>query len=33
MDIRYVRMRGLNNVREQCLLAAMAQNIKKSLCC
>lgn len=26
---RYARMRGLNNVREQCLLAAMAQNIKK----
>jgi transposase len=26
---RYARMRGLNNVREQCLLAATAQNIKK----
>lgn len=26
---RYARMRGLGNVREQCLLAAMAQNIKK----
>lgn len=26
---RYARMRGLRNVREQCLLAATAQNIKK----
>lgn len=26
---RYARMRGLTNVREQCLLAATAQNIKK----
>lgn len=26
---RYARMRGLNNVIEQCLLAATAQNIKK----
>jgi transposase len=26
---RYARMRGLNNVREQCLLAATAQNMKK----
>lgn len=26
---RYARMRGLSNVREQCLLAATAQNIKK----
>ncbi len=26
---RYARMRGLTNVREQCLLAAVAQNIKK----
>lgn len=26
---RYARMRGLNNVTEQCLLAATAQNIKK----
>ena len=26
---RYARMRGLTNVREQCLLAAMAQNMKK----
>ncbi len=26
---RYARMRGLVNVREQCLLAAVAQNIKK----
>lgn len=26
---RYARMRGLVNVREQCLLAATAQNIKK----
>jgi len=26
---RYARMRGLGNVREQCLLAATAQNIKK----
>ena len=26
---RYARMRGLTNVREQCLLAAWAQNIKK----
>lgn len=26
---RYARMRGLSNVREQCLLAAASQNIKK----
>lgn len=26
---RYARMRGLHNVREQCLLAATAQNMKK----
>jgi hypothetical protein len=26
---RYARMRGLMNVREQCLLAAASQNIKK----
>jgi transposase len=26
---RYARMRGLSNVREQCLLAATAQNLKK----
>jgi DDE family transposase len=26
---RYARMRGLTNVREQCLLAATAQNLKK----
>ena len=26
---RYARMRGLNNVTEQCLLAATAQNMKK----
>jgi hypothetical protein len=26
---RYARMRGLSNVREQCLLAATAQNINK----
>lgn len=26
---RYARMRGLTNVREQCLLAAVCQNIKK----
>lgn len=26
---RYARMRGLDNVREQCLLAAVCQNIKK----
>ena len=26
---RYARMRGLSNVREQCLLAATAQNMKK----
>jgi hypothetical protein len=26
---RYARMRGLGKVREQCLLAATAQNIKK----
>ena len=26
---RYARMRGLWNVREQCLLAATAQNIQK----
>jgi hypothetical protein len=26
---RYARMRGLRNVQEQCLLAAMAQNMKK----
>ena len=26
---RYARMRGLKNVRQQCLLAATAQNIKK----
>ena len=26
---RYARMRGLSNVREQSLLAAVAQNIKK----
>ena len=26
---RYARMRGLTNVREQCLLAAACQNIKK----
>ena len=26
---RYARMRGLNKVQQQCLLAATAQNIKK----
>ena len=26
---RYARMRGLNRVQQQCLLAAAAQNIKK----
>ena len=26
---RYARMRGLNEVQQQCLLAATAQNIKK----
>ena len=27
--LRYCRMRGIENVREQCLLTAAAQNMKK----